>query len=226
MRSYKKKTVAITGVSSDEGRARALALAEAGANMVVADSNKRSADKVFQELKEKGANVVAMRGQFSLEKDYQRLIQETVKAFGTIDVVVLDKKTKKAGVWAKSHEVDVFGVLHRTKPVAHSLEEMKLKAIGETSEKVAESMMKSFADGSEIEFKVGDAVEIHGLTKAELTHHNGEKGTVSTPSKEGYCRVRMDNGKSLDIRSRNLKPEIRRVKTISIKVLFLGSPKQ
>eukprot|EP00470_Lotharella_oceanica_P010257 CAMPEP_0170192720 /NCGR_PEP_ID=MMETSP0040_2-20121228/55020_1 /TAXON_ID=641309 /ORGANISM="Lotharella oceanica, Strain CCMP622" /LENGTH=195 /DNA_ID=CAMNT_0010441161 /DNA_START=281 /DNA_END=868 /DNA_ORIENTATION=+ len=195
--------------------------------MVVADSNKRSADKLFQELKNSGANVISMGGQFSLEKDYQRLVQETVKAFGTIDVIILDKKTKEAGVWAKSYEVDIFGVFYRANPIADSLEEKKLKELDEPSEKVAqESAMKRFMDREQSEFKVGDSVIMRGLTKVEVMHLNGKKGTISSPSKEGYYRVKMEDGKSLDVRPGHLQQEARRVKALNINVLFLDSPEQ
>jgi len=52
--------------------------------------------------------------------------------------------------------------------------------------------------------KVGDAVEIHGLKKKEVSHLNGKKGTVESILKEGYCRVKI-NGKPLDVRPKHLK---------------------
>mmetsp|Transcript_20521 Transcript_20521/g.41349 ORF Transcript_20521/g.41349 Transcript_20521/m.41349 type:complete len:359 (-) Transcript_20521:7-1083(-) len=56
-----------------------------------------------------------------------------------------------------------------------------------------------------MEFKVGDTVEIQGLTKAEVLHLNGQKGTVSSPLKEGYYRVKLAGGKVLDVRPRHLR---------------------
>lgn len=79
----KGRTALVTGASSGLGLATAEALAAEGANVSMfarrRDLLEREADRI---------GALAVRGDVSIPKDLERAVETTVKAFGTIDVLV------------------------------------------------------------------------------------------------------------------------------------------
>ncbi len=89
------KMAIITGASRGVGRATALRLAEAGANVVVNYLRaEEKANNVVELCKEKGVNALAVQGDVSIWQDAQNLARETIEKFGKIDLLVLN-----AGIW-------------------------------------------------------------------------------------------------------------------------------
>lgn len=89
------QTAVVTGASRGIGRATALRLAEAGANVVVNYfHHKADAEKVVKSCKEFGVGAIAVQADVSKLKDAKHLIKETIKAFGRIDLLVAN-----AGIW-------------------------------------------------------------------------------------------------------------------------------
>lgn len=92
------KTAIVTGASRGVGRATAMRLAEAGANVVVnylKESGK--ANNVVALCKEKGVDAIAVQGDVSQWHDARSLAHAAVDKFGRIDLVVLN-----AGIWEGS----------------------------------------------------------------------------------------------------------------------------
>ena len=103
--SLKGKTAVVTGGSRSIGRAAAVALGEAGANVVVSGRTARDLESVTKEVKEVGAEALAVETDVRREEDISNLIDRTVKAFGSLDVMVAN-----AGIfqrWASSEEFDL-----------------------------------------------------------------------------------------------------------------------
>jgi glucose 1-dehydrogenase len=79
----------VTGASSGIGRAVAIALGGAGADVVV---NYRSGDEEAREvvgaIKEKGSNAVAIQADVSKEDQVQAMFARMFETFGTIDILV------------------------------------------------------------------------------------------------------------------------------------------
>lgn len=89
------KTAIVTGASRGVGRATALRLAEAGANVVVNYlSREEKAANVAELCRESGVEAIAVQGDVSVWQDAQNLAQKTVEKFGRIDLLVLN-----AGIW-------------------------------------------------------------------------------------------------------------------------------
>jgi len=89
------KTAIVTGASRGVGRATALRLAEAGANVVVNYLNaEEKAGNVVALCKEKGVDAIAVQGDSSEWKDAHNLAQKAQEKFGRIDLLVCN-----AGVW-------------------------------------------------------------------------------------------------------------------------------
>jgi glucose 1-dehydrogenase len=79
----------ITGGSSGIGRARAIALAEAGADVAVNYvGNKEKADEVVSRIEDTGRQGMAVKADVSQETDVENMFFEVIKAFGTVDILV------------------------------------------------------------------------------------------------------------------------------------------
>src|SRR5256712_14110626 len=76
----------VTGANSGIGKAVALSLAHAGADVVVNYvSRPEAAEEVAKEASRCGANVYAHRANVANEADVQAMFQKTVQEFGTIE---------------------------------------------------------------------------------------------------------------------------------------------
>jgi 3-oxoacyl-[acyl-carrier protein] reductase len=88
----KGRTALVTGASSGLGLATAEALAAEGANVSMfarrRDILEREADRI---------GALAVRGDVSIPMDLERAVETTVKAFGTIDVLVWNSGGPKPG---------------------------------------------------------------------------------------------------------------------------------
>jgi 3-oxoacyl-[acyl-carrier protein] reductase len=83
------KTAIVTGASRGIGKAVAKRLARDGSAVVVNyASNAKEADVTVAEIKSAGGQAIAAKADVGNAADVERLFEETVKAFGAIDVVV------------------------------------------------------------------------------------------------------------------------------------------
>lgn len=89
------KTAIVTGASRGVGRATALRLAEAGANVVVNYlKSKTDAKEVVEQCREKSVEAIAVQGDVSVWEDAQKIAHAALEKFGRIDLLVLN-----AGIW-------------------------------------------------------------------------------------------------------------------------------
>jgi 3-oxoacyl-[acyl-carrier protein] reductase len=93
---FQGKTAIVTGASRGVGRATALRLAEAGANVVVNYLNSEAEANEVVNLCQQTAGVgaIAVQGDVAEWKDAHNLAQKTIEVFGQIDLLVCN-----AGVW-------------------------------------------------------------------------------------------------------------------------------
>lgn len=82
----KNKVVIITGASSGIGKSLAVVFAKAGANVVVAARNMEKLNQLKEDLKD--FNVLPIQTDVSKEADCKRLIDETIRHYGTIDILI------------------------------------------------------------------------------------------------------------------------------------------
>jgi len=90
--SLQDKTALITGASQGIGASIAHKLASLGANVIVNYmSNKAKADETVQSIAALGTGrAVAVQGDVSSAEGGKKLVQETVRVFGKIDILVLN----------------------------------------------------------------------------------------------------------------------------------------
>jgi len=82
------KTAIVTGGARGIGFGIASRLAEAGANVVVADLNLAQASQATSTLSQKGWNSKAIAVNVANEEDVIKMVNETVSIFGSIDILV------------------------------------------------------------------------------------------------------------------------------------------
>jgi len=92
---FQDKTAIITGASRGVGRATALRLVEAGANVVVNFlSRKEDANETVELCKANGVDAIAVQADVSKWEDAQTIARKTTEKFQRIDLLVLN-----AGIW-------------------------------------------------------------------------------------------------------------------------------
>ena len=91
------KVALVTGAGGGLGRAHAMLLARQGASVVVNDlgsardgtgSSNTMAQSVVEEIKAEGGQAIANYGSVTNRDDAQAMVEETVEAFGKIDILI------------------------------------------------------------------------------------------------------------------------------------------
>lgn len=85
---FKGKTVLVTGGARGIGRMSALRAAREGANVVVADVLEKEGNATVAEIRALGAKAIFVRTDVRSTADCDRMVAETVKAFGSLDVAL------------------------------------------------------------------------------------------------------------------------------------------
>ncbi len=89
MRDIAGRTALVTGASRGIGRAVAIALAKAGADVVVNyRQSEDEANKVCAKIKDMGCRSLAVRADVSLSRDVDSLVETVVRRFGSVSILV------------------------------------------------------------------------------------------------------------------------------------------
>ncbi len=117
----KDRVAIVTGSSKGIGKAIAEGLAEFGASVVVSSRKQEAVDAVALEFAEKGYLAKAIACNVSQPEERKHLIEETVKTFGRIDILINNAATNPyfgpierldEGAYAKTLEVNLHAALH------------------------------------------------------------------------------------------------------------------
>ncbi len=84
----KNKVSIVTGAGQGIGKGIALRLANQGAKVIVSDINLKNCKSVVEEIKEEGGEAIAIKCDVSKLKDVKNLVDETIKEFGSLDVLI------------------------------------------------------------------------------------------------------------------------------------------
>lgn len=81
----------VTGAAGEIGQAIAKRFAKEGYQLAVTDLANRhnELEKLAGEIRELGAKIIVVTGDITVEKDVEHIVQETVRNFGSLQVVCL-----------------------------------------------------------------------------------------------------------------------------------------
>lgn len=92
----------VTGANSGIGRAVAVGLARAGADVAVNFvTHPEAADEVVQEIRALGRHAIAVQADVSLEVDVERLFATAIAEFGTLHIVVCNAGLQRDSAFAE-----------------------------------------------------------------------------------------------------------------------------
>src|SRR5690348_15242842 len=100
-RELRGRRILITGASSGIGRSLAEQLAAAGSRLVLAARSSEKLEALAASLATHNPDVVAIPADITREEDRQHLLDEAVKRFGGLDVLI-----NNAGVASFAHFAD------------------------------------------------------------------------------------------------------------------------
>jgi NAD(P)-dependent dehydrogenase (short-subunit alcohol dehydrogenase family) len=126
----KNKVAIVTGAKQGIGYGIAAALAKEGCKVVVSDISQKDCDEAVKKLEKDGGEGYAVQCDVSKRSDVDKLISETVKKFGKLDIIVNNAgiypfvpfEKMKEEDWDKVMGVNMKGVFNCTQS---ALKEMK-----------------------------------------------------------------------------------------------------
>jgi 3-oxoacyl-[acyl-carrier protein] reductase len=128
----KEKVAIVTGASRGLGKATALALAGAGAKVVVNYAGSAAlAEETVGEIRSQGGEAVAVQADVSNAQDVERLLSSTLEVFGKVDVLVNNAGITRDNLLLRMKEQDWDAVL-----------DTNLKGIFLSTKAVTKPMMK------------------------------------------------------------------------------------
>ena len=123
MNRLKGKVAIITGAAGGQGASEAKIFAAEGAKVVLTDINEEGVKKIAAEIQAAGGEALALAHDISKEEDWKRVISETVKHFGALNVLVNNAgfytteslEETSLELWDKIHAVNSRSVFISTK---------------------------------------------------------------------------------------------------------------
>ena len=99
--SLQGKTIIVTGGAGGLGRAMVAKYAQAGANVVIASRTEQKIEAEAASTRDKGYSAIAITVDVTEEEQVTALIERTVDAYGSVDVIV-----NNAGRWGRSYAAE------------------------------------------------------------------------------------------------------------------------
>jgi len=174
MKRLEGKIALVTGAGQGFGQGIAETFAREGARVAVVDINREAADTVAKAL---GSNAIALGADVAMAGDVHRAVEETVKAFGGLDVLVNNA-----------------GTTHRNKPMLEVTEEefdrvfaVNVKSLYLFAQAAVPAMR---AKGRGCIVNVGSTAGLR--PRPGLTWYNGTKGAVHAITKSMAIELAPD----------------------------------
>lgn len=137
----KNKVVIITGASSGIGKALAIEFAKLGAHIVITGRNEARLNEVAEILDGMKTRNLCLQLDVAKERDNEILVNETVKAFGKIDILINNAGISmralfeeiEMDVFKKVMDINFYGTLYATKYCLPEILKTKGSIVGVSS---------------------------------------------------------------------------------------------
>lgn len=222
-----KRVCIITGSSRGIGRGCALLFAKMGYSIVLNYSTNEP-EELLKDLKTMEASFIAIKGDVSLEEDAKRIVDETVAAFGQVDVLINNAGITKDNLmlrmktedFRKVIDVNLVGTFNMTKAASSVMMKKRTGRIINIS-----SVVGLRGNAGQVNYASSKAGVI-GLTKSvakELAKRNITCNAIAP----GFIETDMTGALTEKIRERILQDiplgTLGQVEDVANLALFLGS---
>jgi NAD(P)-dependent dehydrogenase (short-subunit alcohol dehydrogenase family) len=193
----------VTGAGQGIGRASALALAEAGAHVIVADIAGQQAEAATEAIMSRQRRALAVQADVGDLRDIDRMVRQALDAFGQIDILVNNAGvTRRADImeiteedWDRIHRVNAKGVFFCLQRVAR---EMIPRRSGRIVN-IASIAGKGYAGASNVAYAAskGAVISLTKMAALQLASHNINVNSVCP----GVTRTALSDA-NLQVRAR------------------------
>ena len=231
---FQGKVVLITGAGVGIGRAAAIGFAGEGARVAVNSLTPANGMETLRLLKEAGGQGIYIQGDVSRDAEARRLVEETVKAYGRLNILV-----NNAGIvipgrvdnvseedWDRTIAVNLKGVFLVSR---HAIPEMRKIGGGVIVHNASIAAIKGVKDRGAYSASKGG---VWALTKAMAADYLSENirvncvcpGTTYTPSLERRIQAFPDPEKArIDFVARQPMGRLGKEEEIATAILFAAS---
>jgi len=108
MKRLENRVALITGASRGIGRSIALAFGREGAKIVATARTRDALDALTEQLRQMGSEALAVTADLSVEGDIQRIVDEALKRFGRIDILVNNAAIIHERVYLEDFNADLW----------------------------------------------------------------------------------------------------------------------
>jgi NADP-dependent 3-hydroxy acid dehydrogenase YdfG len=211
MNQLKGKVALVTGASKGIGRACALRLAEAGANIVMGAKSIDLLEMLGKDIDDLGVESLAERCDVSLSADCEGLVKRSLERFGKIDILINNAGIGFSGKIIDSNpaeieqmvRVNLLGVYYMTRAVLPSMMERKHGDIVNIGSVAAVKYSPNFAMYSATKFAVRafsealrNEVQGHNI-RVTLIHPGMTKTPFFDSFTQGGSPLPLDKGEIL-----------------------------
>lgn len=231
---FQDKVVLITGAGVGIGRAAAVRFAKEGAKVAVNSLTPANGMETLRLLKQAGGEGIYIQGDVSRDADARRMVDETVRALGRIDVlvnnagIVIPGKTDNTSEedWDRTMAVNLKGPFLVSK---YAIPEMRRVGGGVIVHNASVAAIKGVKDRAAYTASKGG---LWALTKAMAADHIAENirvncvcpGTTYTPSLERRIQAFADPKKAkADFIARQPMGRLGTDEEIAAAILFAAS---
>ncbi|MGD9562436.1 MAG: SDR family NAD(P)-dependent oxidoreductase [Pyrinomonadaceae bacterium] len=202
----KDKVAIVTGGGTGIGKGITRSLAEAGARVVIAQSTLERAEIAADELRAEGHEILPLAADISSRELVQKLIADTIKGFGRIDVLVNNAAMTGSKVSApflelsdelldKTIDVNLKGTFMVSQEAARTM-------VGRGGSIIHISSVGAYAAQEGASVYCATKAALTGLTRAmalELAPHNIRvnaiaPGDIRTETSENVVKEKTDRG--------------------------------
>jgi meso-butanediol dehydrogenase/(S,S)-butanediol dehydrogenase/diacetyl reductase len=231
---FKDRVVLITGAGVGIGRATALRFAAEGAEVAVNSLTPAHGQETLQRLQAAGGRGIYIQGDVSRDAEARRLVEESVKAFGRLDVLVnnagivlpgrVDNTTEED--WDRTMAVNLKGVFLVSK---YAVLQMRKNGGGVIVHNASVAATRGLKDRASYTASKG---AVWALTRAMAADYLAENirvncvcpGTVETPSLERRIQAFADPARAkAEFVARQPMGRLGQAEEIAAAILFAAS---